>query len=136
MNGVFAVQTGNGVGDPNNTITIEPAGALNVFSLTAVLDKKIASNGGRIWAESGVQNTIGTATPQPITLNATTRFDANPTALLTVNSVIGGTAGLDKIGNGTVVLTNASNSYTGGSSFSAGILSVSTDSNLGARPAT
>ncbi len=57
---------------------------------------------------------------------------ANGTGTLTIASLIaGGTDVLTKTGAGTVILTNAGNSYTGGDVISQGILQVSADANLG-----
>lgn len=49
----------------------------------------------------------------------------------TINSVLTGTATLEKRGLGTLVL-NGANTYTGGTEFSAGVVQVAADANLGA----
>jgi autotransporter-associated beta strand protein len=59
--------------------------------------------------------------------------DAGVTA--TVTSSIAGSAGLIKSGNGVVALTGA-NSYTGGTMVNAGVLRITSDSALGAVPAS
>ncbi len=51
-------------------------------------------------------------------------------ATATVSQVIAGTAGLNKMGVGTLTLSGV-NTYTGGTSVNGGILSISADSNLG-----
>ena len=52
----------------------------------------------------------------------------------TINSTVAGSFGINKTGSGTLVLGNASNSYTGGTTIGAGALRVSNDGSLGAVP--
>ncbi|MBU6310057.1 MAG: autotransporter-associated beta strand repeat-containing protein, partial [Planctomycetes bacterium] len=52
------------------------------------------------------------------------------TVTTTINSAIAGSAGLQKLGQGTLVLGGA-NTFTGGLTLSAGTLQISSDSNLG-----
>lgn len=52
-------------------------------------------------------------------------------AVATIDTVISGTGGIDKTQGGTLVL-NGANTYGGGTTVSAGVLSVSGDANLGA----
>ena len=123
--GVFAFQTTtNGLGDPNHTLTINTPGALNFFNTPATLDKKVVSNGGRIWTENANNNNIGnTGNPQPVTLNSTTTFQQDNNTTLTVNAPIGGAGGLLKTNPGTLIL-NLANSYSGTTTVSGGLVSV------------
>lgn len=54
----------------------------------------------------------------------------SPTFTATINNVIIGSNGLNKTGEGRLILT-ADNSYSGSTLLSAGVLSVSNDNNLG-----
>lgn len=56
--------------------------------------------------------------------------DAGATTIATINSVLSGTAGLDKTDLGTLVLS-AINTYSGGTTISAGTLRIGADSALG-----
>ena len=125
VGGVVAFQTStNGLGNPTKPMIIESGGAFNMFGATNILDKKIVSNGGRIWMESGTTNTIGVAAnPQPITLNANTTIDTAANTMLTINSSIGGTGGITKINPGIVQL-NGNNTYTGDTIVNAGTLQL------------
>jgi fibronectin-binding autotransporter adhesin len=62
---------------------------------------------------------------------ARSTISANAGVTGTIDSVLEGVAGLEKAGLGTVIL-NGSNTYTGGTILTAGTLSISSDTNLGA----
>ncbi|MEZ0276919.1 MAG: autotransporter-associated beta strand repeat-containing protein, partial [Roseimicrobium sp.] len=55
---------------------------------------------------------------------------------LTVNAEVTGNAGLTKVGNGTLALTNNSNSYTGQTVINAGSLVITNNAQLGASTTT
>ncbi len=55
------------------------------------------------------------------------------TPLVTISGAISGAAGFTKAGPGTLVLSGA-NSYSGGTTISSGVLSVTADNNLGTAP--
>ena len=74
----------------------------------------------------GTTGTLGTGN---ITNNATLAFNRSDT--LTVSALISGSGGVAQWGGGTTVLSRA-NTYSGGTTISAGTLSVSADNNLGA----
>ncbi len=58
------------------------------------------------------------------------------TPVVTISGKIGGAAGFTKAGIGTLALSGAANNYSGGTTISGGILSVTADNNLGAVPGT
>ncbi|HVE44624.1 MAG TPA: autotransporter-associated beta strand repeat-containing protein, partial [Gammaproteobacteria bacterium] len=68
-----------------------------------------------------------------INLGTTGNFLIDPATTLSYNGVIAGPGALNKSGTGTLVLGGA-NSYTGSTTFAAGILAIDTDSRLGATP--
>jgi autotransporter-associated beta strand protein len=68
---------------------------------------------------------IDTGSGGTLTLAGAATLDTTNSRTLTINAVLAGTAGLNKIGNGTVVLTNAGNTLTGGINVSAGTLTFS-----------
>ena len=63
----------------------------------------------------------------------TPTITVDPSRTLTIGSTLDGTAGLIKTGNGTLTLS-AANTYTGNTTVSAGVLSVSNGSALGSGP--
>ncbi|WP_395736830.1 autotransporter-associated beta strand repeat-containing protein [Prosthecobacter sp.] len=79
---------------------------------------------------AGVQLTSGTISGSTGVLTSTTDYDMQAG---TASAILGGTVGLNKTTAGTVTLSGA-NTYTGKTSVSAGILSISADANLGAVP--
>jgi len=88
-------------------------------------------NSGTILAAGGANGGIGVATP------GTLDFGANEAILYTVNnltigSVITGTGGLTKGGPGTLTLTNSANTFSGTITANGGILSLSSNAQLGA----
>ncbi len=72
--------------------------------------------------------TIDTGTGGTLTLVGAATLDTTNSRTLTIDAVLGGSAGLNKIGNGTVVLTNSGNTFTGGVNITAGTLTFSNGS--------
>jgi fibronectin-binding autotransporter adhesin len=60
----------------------------------------------------------------------------NPGTTLTVAGLIAGTGQLTKTGPGTLLLTNAGNTYSGGTNVSTGVLAVNSDAALAGGPVT
>ena len=86
-------------------------------------------NGGVLQITGTALTSMGTASVNWPTFNG--GFDINNAAnVFTVSNVIGGTGSLSKLGLGTLRLT-ASNSYSGGTTISAGTLQVSGSGTLG-----
>ena len=73
---------------------------------------------------------FSTAAARSFVLTGSGSFDSNGNTL-TVPSVISGAGSLNKIGTGVLVLSGT-NTYTGGTSITAGTLSVSAEANMGA----
>jgi fibronectin-binding autotransporter adhesin len=71
-----------------------------------------------------------TGHPAPVEVRVGDGSAASMDWTATINNVIAGISGLNKTGAGTLVLTGA-NTYTGGTSISAGALSVDSDTELG-----
>ena len=70
----------------------------------------------------------------PLLLNATRSVQVTDNGALTISGVIsGGTAGLTKVGNGLLTLSGV-NAFGGALTVNAGIVSVGSDTNLGAVP--
>ena len=97
------------------TVTIDPAG--------------VQANAGIRFEVDGYQISGGR-----MTLGATsaTIEVTNAADTATISSVIGGTSGFVKIGNGTLVLQSAASEFTGNVAVNAGKLSISDDGQLGA----
>ena len=79
---------------------------------------------------AGVQLTGGSITGTGGVLTSTSNFDLQSG---TASAALGGSAGVDKSGPGTVTLSGA-NTYTGATTISGGTLAISSEQNLGANP--
>ena len=105
--GAIADNTDNavfGIGGTPGTVTV--SGGVNVGNITF---NPVAS--GTFYTIAGSTVTLTTGT---ITTNATSA---------TISSLVAGSVGLVKSGTGTLILSNASNSYTGGTTLTSGTLS-------------
>jgi autotransporter-associated beta strand protein len=126
--GNFAIQTSSTqFGDPNGFITVHTNAVLDVWALTAGLNKNIwLQDGGEIYSESGSTTISGTVT---LTNNAantapgTGICNNNSGTTLIVNSVVQGPGNLLKTGAGNTTLT-AANTYTGNTTIGAGTLAL------------
>lgn len=90
-------------------------------------------NSGTIGNKSGTDLTITADVPLTLLTAATHAFDVENGRTATVSSAISGlagTGGITKTGLGTLVL-NSANSYTGGTTVSAGTLTVAANGGLG-----
>ena len=91
----------------------------------------VTASNGLAFTTTGYTLTGGTITLAGVSigLNAiTTGTDGSVTT--TINSALAGSAGIQKLGQGTLVLGGA-NTFTGGLTLSSGTLQISSDSNLG-----
>src|SRR5271165_2691134 len=79
----------------------------------------------------GSGSTSGSITGD-VTDNGTLAFDRSDS--VTFAGVISGTGGLVQLGIGGTLILTGTNTYSGGTSFSAGILAVANDGNLGTGP--
>lgn len=106
-------------GNPARTLSIASMATLRFYALTNIFDKNIVIQDSGIVANgSGANTVIG-----PMTLNGTsTTFDVGGTSLTLSNS-IAGTAMLNKIGNGRLVLAGTA-SHTGGTAVNGGTLEL------------
>jgi fibronectin-binding autotransporter adhesin len=133
--GVFAIQTSSTqFGDPSGFIFVSTNSFLEVWGLTAGLNKNIVLNdGGGFWSESGATAISGTII---LTNNAagtgpgTGLFTNDPASTLTLNATVTGPGNLLKNGAGATVLAT-DNNYTGNTTVGVGTLFV-TDANGGA----
>ncbi len=118
------------------TVKLGVSGALPATSALTInsssldingLDTPLSNLAGN--ATGNVINSVGTT--NTVTVNST----GNSTFLGTIagNGIGGGTIGLVKTGGSTLTL-GGTNTYTGGTTISAGILSITTDVNLGTAP--
>ena len=117
--GALGFQTSTtSMGDPTKTLTISPAGILDLYGATNTFTKQFAVNGGTVWGESGsaTQNNLAgnmTVTSLGGTLDAgsaLTGGTANANANLNIAAAITAAGTITKNGPGTVTLSNAANS--------------------------
>lgn len=116
----FAIFGGNA-----GTVTIDnSAGAVQATGM------QFASDGYRMTGDA--LTLIADADhPAPVEIRVGDGSASSGTYVASIDNVITGSDGLNKTGAGTLVL-NAANVYAGGTTLSAGRLSVSSDANLGA----
>ncbi|MFG1465914.1 autotransporter-associated beta strand repeat-containing protein [Xanthobacter sp. DSM 24535] len=116
-------KTGSGTWTLTGTTDAVTPWTISQGTLSVSSDANLgATTGGLSFNGGTLENTSTFTTARAITLEAgggTLQTDAD----LTVSSVIAGTGGLAKTGDGTTVLTGM-NTYTGGTSISAGTLMV------------
>ena len=86
---------------------------------------------GQLHFEEGAVTLAGATPTTNLTMGGTIEVNAGLTAAL--NVLLSGTGGLTKTGPGTLVLGNA-NDYSGNTVVNAGVLSFSSDAQLGAAP--
>ena len=110
--------------------TVISLGTLNVASESAIPPGPLTIDGGGL--QAGASMTIS----RPIACAGT--IDTNGFNVTLAGALTGGTAGdstfsgaLTKVGNGTLTLTATNNTYAGGATIDAGVLSVAADANLG-----
>jgi fibronectin-binding autotransporter adhesin len=72
----------------------------------------------------------------PVALMANQSWTNNAANNLTVSGLISGAFNLTKAGTGRLILSNSSNSYSGTTTITNGVLEISSDANLGAAPGT
>jgi autotransporter-associated beta strand protein len=109
----------------SSTLKIEDG--VNLVTNTSVqatfaTSRQINLTGGLATIE--VDNTYNAINPLPTVLGAHTN-------ILTLNGFLTGSGGLVKTGPGTLVLGNAANSYTGGTTINSGMLSTASSGALG-----
>ncbi len=92
----------------------------------------VTVDAGGVPANGGIQfDTSGyTIADGPLTLGSPSINTAHATGVTTIQSVLAGTVGLQKLGSGTLELSGA-NTFSGTVAINAGTLRVSTDNNLG-----
>ena len=106
------------------TLGITSGASLGIVTNTLALDVGDAANGGLVFLNGGA-NVL-----QPIDVNAPTRFVCDGTNTNTISGVIAGPGTLVKAGTGTLTISNAGNSLTGGVTVAAGTLSLGTTGGL------
>ncbi len=121
------------------TIALDSAGNYTIAQTFGSFSFQVATGDS---ANITVTNTNGngahTITPQIALTLCPLIVTQNSTGTLTISSIIGGdasTQSITKLGTGTLVLSGA-NSYGGGTLINAGILTVTSDGNLGAAGTT
>lgn len=103
------------------------AGTLSVSS-----DAALGAAGTSVTISNGTLNASASfPTTRAISTTGNARVAAGAGFTLTLNGTISGTGGLNKTDTGIVVLGNTGNNYTGGTTVTSGVLSISNNGNLG-----
>ena len=124
--GTLAVTNVTGLGTTAAGTSIATGAALDIQGV-AVGAEALTVNGGSVRASSGSGSLSGA-----ITLGASSTVDVGSGAQLTLSGVISGTSmALTKTGSGTLILTTATNSYTGGTNLNAGAIQLASSTPLG-----
>lgn len=100
----------------------------------AISDNRNLGNGGELNIGGATLLLTGDANlNRQVTLgNTNSTIETATSTSSTISGLLTGTGRLLKIGDGTLVLTDATNNYSGGTEIDAGTLSISSDGNLGA----
>ncbi len=132
--GTFSIEAAATVVDnaDGTSITANPGTGIQFFENTGTVTRPIIMNGAGFFDNSaaGSSSIIGSN----VTMLGNATFGSANAATLTMNGQIiqsGGTFGLIKTGPGTLVLNNASNSYTGGNTINGGSVTYVATSALG-----
>jgi autotransporter-associated beta strand protein len=108
------------------TLTIQGGGIINNSTSTETINNAITLGAAQTWnATSGALSLGGNIA------NGGFRLTISGGSNTTASGIISGTGGLTKSGVGTLALSGT-NTYSGGTTFSAGIVSISSNANLGA----
>ena len=123
--GLFGFETTDtGLGNPTNTLTMQPGTIFQLWAAMNVLNKKIVLNGGATLRDgSGANSIIG-----PVTLNAGagTNFIDTTGGNLTLLGPVGGAGGFTKLNANTLIL-GTNNSWAGGMTISNGTVQIGTN---------
>ena len=93
------------------------------------LPGNITFGGGTLqWAAGNTQDVSGQIQAIPSGVTATFDTQAN---VLTLAGSLSGAGGIAKIGSGTLFLSNTNNSYSGGTTLTAGTVSISSSRRVG-----
>ena len=106
--------------------------ATGTFTVTTSSTPSVLTVGGIIFQEGAV--TLSGSLIQIGPFDAT--FDVASALTATMGCPITGAHAVTKTGAGTLVYTSTSNSYSGGTTINAGVLTITTDANLGAPTGT
>ncbi len=131
------IKIGSGTLTLSGTNTYGGGTSINGGTISISRDANLSLAAGALAFDGGtLRTTADIATSRATTLNAGGgTFDVVTGTTLTQNGVIDGSGGLTKIGDGTLVL-NQTNTYGGGTTIDAGMISISRDTNLGAGAGT
>ncbi len=119
----------NDKGLGTNTFTISAVSTLDNTSASSVTLNNCPQNWNANFSFTGTTNlNLGSG---PVTMSASRTLTVNASTL-TVGGVIGGSAGLTKLGAGTLALSSSTNStYTGGTTNAAGTISLNGTATFG-----
>jgi len=107
-----------------NTNIYQGGTAINGGTVQVSADNNLGAQSGPLSFNGGTLNATATFTSGRTTtlFSGGGTFDVNPDTTLTLSGAIGGSGGLTKVDSGTLVFTGANNTYTGGTTISAGTL--------------
>ena len=125
MNGAGTLVLGSTGSSYSGTTT------LNSGILQVSINSNFGGSTSIVMAGGSLRTTATMTTARAITLNAAGIIRPDVGTVFTVNSLISGSNSFTMDGAGTLILGSGSNSYTGGTIISNGVLQISADTNLG-----
>ena len=124
--GTLIVQHNSALGTTGSGTTVVGGATLQVQGVTFSEPLTLAGDGSA--SQGALMHVSGNSTLSGnLTLNATSTINVvNADETLTISGAVSGIAGADlvKIGSGTLLLSNAANSYSGNTTISAGVLKL------------
>ena len=116
--------TSTSLGNPTNTVTVQPGATFQFWAITNQLNKKIVLNGGgTLRSGSGASTVLG-----PVTLNsgAGTNILDTSGGNLSLLGPVGGSSGFTKLSANTLIL-GTNNTWAGGMTISNGTVQIGTN---------
>ncbi|TAJ87610.1 autotransporter-associated beta strand repeat-containing protein [Reyranella sp.] len=130
------VKAGTGTWTLSGANTYNGSTTINDGTISIAANNNLGNAGGGLIFGGGVLRTTANITmSRATTLDAGGIFDVATGTTLAQNGVIGGSGSLTKIGDGTLALGGA-NTYGGGTAINGGVLSISSNANLGTAAGT
>ncbi len=136
--GILEIQSAAALGSNAGATTVANGATLNVNNAAGMtVTENLTLNGFGNGSNGALHNIAGTNIwSGTVALGNDTSIGTDNATTLTASGVVSGAASnsLTKVGAGTLVLSNAGNTYAGLTNISGGVVSIAAEANLGATP--